>query len=188
MSRTSTAMQEKKKLWPCRLPTRPSRVPRLQLLPCRLPTGPAIKKSSSSQIQVVALSPSNPTGPATKRSFQIGVAALWLGNAGKKRKKSSSLWFKPLAQALAQVLAQAGFLWALLPLFTRSYFVVGQVFCLTLTLNHLVFEQEDCVFIKQPSGLSHAHFQELSGDVGSCLAPQIGRFDVENLDSKNPKI
>ena len=37
-------------------------------------------------------------------------------------------------------------------------------------------------------GLSHTPFQELSGDVGSCLAPQIGRFDVENLDSKNPEI
>ena len=40
----------------------------------------------------------------------------------------------------------------------------------------------------QFSGLSHTPFQELSGDVGSCLAPQIGRFDVENLDSKNPEI
>ena len=41
---------------------------------------------------------------------------------------------------------------------------------------------------QQFSGLSHTSFQELSGDVGSCLAPQIGRFDVENLDSKNPEI
>ena len=41
---------------------------------------------------------------------------------------------------------------------------------------------------QQFSGLSHTPFQELSGDVGSCLAPQIGRFDVENLDSKNPEI
>ena len=42
--------------------------------------------------------------------------------------------------------------------------------------------------LQQFSGLSHTSFQELSGDVGSCLAPQIGRFDVENLDSKNPEI
>ena len=42
--------------------------------------------------------------------------------------------------------------------------------------------------LQQFSGLSHTSFQEMSGDVGSCLAPQIGRFDVENLDSKNPEI
>ena len=41
---------------------------------------------------------------------------------------------------------------------------------------------------QQFSGLSHTPFQVLSGNVGSCLAPQIGRFDVENLDSKNPEI
>ena len=29
---------------------------------------------------------------------------------------------------------------------------------------------------QQCSGLSHTSFQELSGDIGSCLAPQIGRF------------
>ena len=41
---------------------------------------------------------------------------------------------------------------------------------------------------QQFSGLSHTPFQELSGDVGSCLAPQMGRLDVENLDSKDPQI
>ena len=41
---------------------------------------------------------------------------------------------------------------------------------------------------QQFSDLAHTPFQELLGDVGSCLAPQIGRLDVENLDSKNPEI
>ena len=41
---------------------------------------------------------------------------------------------------------------------------------------------------QQFSGLFHTPFQELPGDVGSCLAPQIGGLDIENLDSKNPEI
>ena len=82
--------------------TKKSPVPRLQLQPCRLPTGSATKNSSS-QIAVVALSPSNwacppksqvprlqlwpcrlPTGPTTKNlefpdcscspvAFQLGL-------------------------------------------------------------------------------------------------------------------
>ena len=67
------------------------------------------------------------------------------------------------------------------------------VFCLALTLTILLYlTRKIACFMyhdfQQFSGLSHTSFQELSGDVGSCLAPQIGRFDVENLDSKNPEI
>lgn len=38
------------------------------------------------------------------------------------------------------------------------------------------------------AGPSHTSCQEFSGDVGSSLATQIGRFDVENLRSKSPEI
>ena len=67
------------------------------------------------------------------------------------------------------------------------------VFCLALTLTTLLYlSRKIACFMyhdfQQFSGLSRTSFQELSGDVGSCLAPQIGRFDVENLDSKNPEI
>ena len=43
----------------------------------------------------------------------------------------------------------------------------------------VVFDQADWVIyddFQQCSGPSHSSFQELSGDIGSCLAPQIGRF------------
>ena len=55
----------------------------------------------------------------------------------------------------------------------------------------LFFDQADCVFYTMifcSVQVSLILLFKLSGDVGSCLAPQIGRFDVENLDSKNPEI
>ena len=46
----------------------------------------------------------------------------------------------------------------------RLFFLPRQIAC---------FIYDD---FQQCSGLSHTSFQELSGDIGSCLAPQIGRL------------